>query len=217
MVSSAYDTPGEKLSQGDIVMNIPWGLVEAPLRICRPHQGDQVVRASKTPFGPPDDFADAFARAKSNNKEIIHAYGERGAGLVLWHSCQIDKFEEQRRKPESWFAGIAPILDIDKRLHPQDRAAVQNGEHRSYFYLPAVTFGGEALPDSFADLRHIWPVKQSLLADRLATLSVDMRLTLYDQLFTFFTRLRLKAEAPCPKCGSSVPVSSFAEEVEEAD
>ncbi len=208
-----YERPGEKLSQGDIILGIPWGLIEAPLRICRPHQGDHTPKAEKAPFGPPEDFPDAFKRPKSQSKEIVFAYGERGAGLVLWHSCQIDKFEELKKRPESWFAGVVPILDISKRLQPQDRAAVEAGQHRSFFYLPGDDAAAGIFPDSFVDLRHIWPIKQSLLSERVLTLAGHVRLGLYDQLFTFFTRYRLNPMAPCPHCSKEVPLTAFADDV----
>lgn len=212
---SFYESPGERLSQGDVILSIPWGLVEAPLRICRPHQGDQTPEAAKAPFGPPEKFSDAFKRPKSNNKEIVFAYGERGKGLVLWHGCQIDKFEELKKKPESWFAGVVPILEISNRLQPQDREAVESGTHRSFFYLPGNDEASGNFPDSFVDLRHIWPIKQSLLTERVLTLREHVRLSLYNQLFTFLTRLRLNHAAPCPHCSNEVPLDAFVQDVGE--
>jgi len=56
--------------------------------------------------------------------------------LVLWHGCQIDEFEKHGKKPESWFAGVVPLLDINQRLQPQDRVNGESGQHRSFFDLP---------------------------------------------------------------------------------
>ena len=80
------------------------------------------------------------------------------------------------------------MLDINTRLQPQDRAAVEGGQHRSFFYLPGDAAASGFFPDSFVDLRHIWPIKQSLLKERVLTLADHMRLALYDQLFMFFIR-----------------------------
>jgi len=137
--------------------------------------------------------------------------------LVLWHGCQIDKFEKHGKKPESWFAGVVPLLDINQRLQPQDRVNGESGQHRSFFDLPGDDAAQNFFPDSFADFRHIWSMKQSLLHNRVLTLADHVRLSLYDQLFTFFTRLRVMPTAKCPHCSKDVPSSAFTAEVAETD
>lgn len=57
---------------------------------------------------------------------------------------------------------------------------------------------------SYVDLRHIWPVRQSLLKARLATLSDLARLALFDHLFSFLTRKRLRDSILCPSCHEKI-------------
>lgn len=69
------------------------------------------------------------------------------------------------------------------------------------------------IPESYIDLRHIWSVKQSTLATRVIGMSAIARSSLFEHLFTFFTRKMLDAAPTCPTCGTQVPlVASGAED-----
>jgi len=58
----------------------------------------------------------------------------------------------------------------------------------------------------YVDLRHIWPLKQSLLRDRIGTLSSPARGDLYAHLFSFLTQRSLANEVKCAQCGQMTPV-----------
>jgi hypothetical protein len=86
------------------------------------------------------------------------------------------------------------------------REAVRSGAHHSYFHLPAVQAEGFALPESFANFRYIWSVRQTSLKVRVVALHPDVLGSLYGQLFVFFTRFRLDLNQTCSTCGTPVPL-----------
>jgi hypothetical protein len=218
MPDSFYRELPELLSQGDIVTDIPWGLIEAPTTLCRPV--DRKKPAGKAEYHVADAWT-GHHRAPgpwSHQPEIIHAIGWKGTAILLWHDCQIEKGENQKRVFEKAFAAIAPILPLDKLQTelPEEtekiRNGVRNGEHHSYFYLPATTFGEFNLPESYVNLRYIWSIKQAtLLPHRKFSLSFEILPSLYASMFVFFTRFRLDVDPTCPKCGTSVPLVMAAE------
>lgn len=202
--SSGGDPPGRasfyvplesRLSQGDIVQGIPWGLISGPTTICRTQGGPHQAAIHKA-----TELASAFKKGS----ELILAKAELSLAMVLWPDCQLDKFMLQGRPEERWFAGVAPILPMEPRLPVTVRQSVREQRRRMYFYVPP----NEALgiPESFVDFRHIWSVKQSTLTPRVAAISLAARSALFQQLFVFLTYLKLKDSVDCPNCGAGFPL-----------
>jgi len=202
--ANPYDTIGGPLDQGDIVLDVPWGLVSAPVAVCRPVQGLNAT-SGKANFAPCDDVRDAFR--KKDPREIVHAIANRGPVLVLWHGCQIDKFAEAGKQDKA-FAAIVPILPMTL-LNETDWAAVRDGQHMSRFHLPGFSTNEVVMPESYADLRHVWPIRQRALRRRVVTLSKHARADLYGHLFTFLTRLTPAERASCPNCKTLLPSEMF--------
>lgn len=200
-----YAPLGGSLSQGDIVRDVPWGVITDPVTLCRMQGGPHQAKVNKV-----SDVQSAF---KKTGQELILAKAELSLGMVLWPDCQIDKFLKQGRPEDRWFVSIAPVLPMNPRLPEPQRQSVREQRRRPYFYVPANEPLG--VPESYVDLRHIWPVKQSALKDRLATLSVDARAALYHHLFVFMTYLRLKESATCSACGAAFSLADALEVIED--
>ena len=189
-----YAPLAEKLSQGDILRNVPWGLIDAPLTLCRP--ADRKLDAGKASYGPAKGRVDAF-----KGQEFIHAVARRSLAMVMWHDCQIDKFENQGKPAEKWFTSVAPVLPCPAT----EWENVFAGRRRAFFPVPRFDEGG-ITENSYVDLRHMWPLKQSLLGERVITLSERAREALYAQLFSFLTQRALRESVNCPSCGSALAV-----------
>jgi hypothetical protein len=197
------------LSQGDLVDNVPWGLVEAPVTLCRPDN-----RKSATGKAFYGSAAELKRPAPwSHDPEFVHGVAWSGLVMVLWHGCQIDKSLNQggATRAAKAFAAIAPVIELDRFQPAERRIEVRNAQHFSYFPIPALDGSSRPVAESYVDLRHIWSVRQSILIERVTSVSDGARLSLYEHLFTFFTRLRLDVEATCPTCGTSVALHSVAE------
>jgi hypothetical protein len=199
------------LNQGDIIDHVPWGLIEAPTTLCRPNNRQSVN--GKAFYGSVEDLKNP--PPWSLEPEFVHGVSWEGLAIVLWHGCQLDKWKNQgadQNRLAKAFAGVAPILPLDKIQPPEYRQEVVARKHSSFFPLPAFTVGERQIPESYVDLRHIWSVRQSALVAKMAGLSDAARLSLYEHLFTFFTRFRLDADPVCPTCGTAVPLQMAAEE-----
>jgi hypothetical protein len=205
-MSESFGPPDPDLDQGDFLLNVPWGLIEAPLTICRPESAKPKGRAT---YGPEQETKNSF---KSGRYEIIHAWGGLQRGVVLWHGCQIDKFKG-KKDPSKAFAGIAPVFVLEERVpNPTDRTAIVAGNHRSFFPLPPFQIGDVTVPETFVDLRYIWSVRQSLLlaeGQRFASMGTELRMAMCEHLFTFFTRARFTDSVPCPNCQHEIPLGAL--------
>ena len=176
---------GNELSQGDIVNEVPWGLVHSPLTVCRPSN----AKAQKGParYAEAAGLSDGFRRSK-DKKECIHAKAGLGLGIVLWHSCEIDDFL-RRRQPQKAFVGVAPIFSMAERVpEDQHREAIRRRDRSAFFPLEPLEVDGFQFGEAYVDFRLIWSVKQSTLTTRLATLGETVRHSLYDHLILFLTR-----------------------------
>ena len=200
----AYQLPGDKLDQGDIFFDVPWGLVQSPPVICRCPHGINVETGTGH-FAPRDKVRQAFARG--DGREIVHAVAFSGPVLVLWHGCQIDKFKEHG-KGDKAFVAVVPILPLT-RLNEVDREPTRLRENMARFYLPPFESAEGSLPESYADLRHIWPIRQASLMKRLATLTTTTRADLVAHLFTFLTRLSIPGDIICPSCGATIDADAI--------
>ncbi len=199
---AAYAPLQAKLSQGDIIAGTAWGSVQAPLTVCR---GDE--NTGKAKFGPPEKAKnpDAFANGRV---ETVHLRAKRGVGVVVWHSCELDKFARKRQPPDKWFAGVAPIVPATA-LNEADRPIVRGFDKFSMFPLPAAPDSG-VHEESFVDLRYIVPMKQSLLTQRVGTFSPEMLEAFCAHLFRFLTRRALATSATCPRCQHALGYDDFA-------
>jgi hypothetical protein len=192
--SKWYATPIEALSQGDIVRFSPYGVVEAPLIICQPQDN-----------GKARYYEHGKNRPKCS-KEFAHASFNASCGIVVWPDCQIDKGKNQNKPQKKWFSAIAPVIPISA-LDPSLHEKIQSLNRAQYFPLPA--FEG-ALPESYVDLRYIWPVRYSLLSDRITTLSQTARKAFLFHRFWFDTSVQLEDEIKCPHCQTALnPASLF--------
>jgi hypothetical protein len=189
---------GDRLSQGDIVANVPWGVIDAPFSVCRPD--DKSKTEGKARYAPAAGLNPPF-----KGIELVLAKAQLGLGMVLWHDCQLDKFENQNKPPDKWFAAIAPVIPL-QQSDAAAAQAVREGRRRAFFFLPAYPAIGLA-KDSYVDLRYIWPMKQSLLVDRKGTLTQTARSDLYSHLFSFLTQRQLGSDVTCAHCGKPTPTA----------
>ena len=206
-----YRPPPELLSQGDIVEHVPWGLIEAPITLCRP---DNDPLQGKSRHSRVDSWDMKGQPAPwSRTPERIHAIGWDGRAMVLWHDCQISKGENQRRdRPEKEFAGVAPILPFAglQAKTAEDlevlKQGIRDGDNHSYFFLPAFDGGSFTMPDSYVNFRYIWSVRQLALAQRALSMDAEQLPALYGKLFGFLTRRRIDIDPRCPSCDAVVPL-----------
>lgn len=209
-----FTGPGHEINQGDIIVDVPWGLVEHPLTICRPlppaRNGANARAAEKG--ATPKPFA--------NGPEAIHAIGGTNAAVVLWHGCEIDKFL-RKRKPRSAFVGIAPLFTYQERVpNPEHQAAIRELRKLDLFPVPAFNSGGLEVSEGYVDLRYIWSVRQQHVAEqsrRVATMSDTLRSAFFYHLFTFFTRSQFRESVTCPHCASSIALDALAVGVEDEE
>lgn len=202
-VSSGVFAPiGKDLSQGDIVTDIPWGLIGDPVIICRP--SDRTSVAGKAKYNSLSGTHSP--RAFSKPPEFVHATAYSGTVVVLWHDCQIDKFKNQGKQKKKWFTAVAPIMSASQ-LNARDAEAIATGQRKAFFPLPASPELKVEGPSCYIDLRHIWPVKQTLLVDRTVTLSEKTKLALIYHLFEFLTDREIPTEMECPHCQGMISVS----------
>lgn len=197
-----YDACGASLSQGDIVETIPFGFIPSPLTLYR--KANSALTTGQAKFGTTTDLERAF----NSGIESIEARAGRGIAIVLWADCQIDKFLNQGRPVEKWFAGVAPIFSARRLGSERQRENLFAGKKKAFFPLHAYPEAGVS-DDSYVDLRQIWSVSQTLLTNRRATLSVRGRDALYDHLLLFLTDRQLSDKFECPKCGESSPASAL--------
>jgi hypothetical protein len=190
-----YAAPGETLSQGDIVASVPWGRIDSPLTVCQPANAEPKGKASYYPI-------DQLPRSRS--VQYVHAKFKISIGLVLWPDCQIDKAKNQGRPESDWLAAIAPVIPLSSvpaHLHSK----VFQFERAQWFPLPSRP--PEVAEDCYADLRYIWTVSTSLLADRKLTLTTAGRQALSAHRFWFDTEVRLRPEIDCPHCSKAIDSS----------
>ena len=186
-----YAALGERLSQGDVVDGVPWGLIDDPVQVCQP--ADRSKIQGKATYGP-------LAPHHAGGQHAIHAKAQVGLVMVLWQDCQIEKFENQGKPPEKWFAAVAPLHRLPEGTAGEN---IARGARRAFFPVPAYPAIGIAT-NGYVDLRHIWPVKQSLLVKRVGTLSIPSRNALYGHLFTFLTQRSIATNLHCPSCSAAL-------------
>jgi hypothetical protein len=213
-----YAAPSGRPSQGDIVDNVCFGMLHDPVTYCRAYP-DENGTSGNARFRPVAEQSPApGARAPfGNGKERVHLSAKRGLVMVAWEDCMIDKFMNQQPPPPEaeWFCAVAPVRSC-AALPEAARTSIMNGEQRRFFPLKADPSMGIAT-DSYADLRLLFPVQQSLLSDRKGGLSETSRRALQAHLFRFFTGTRVvTVPVACPHCGSAVETLGTQPEAEPA-
>ena len=183
--------------------DVPWGVFPDPLLLCRPaREGNG---RETLPWVEPWS---SQQRPFSKTVEEVHFPARVSHGMVLWDDCQIDKLGNQGRPKERWFAAVAPILAA-KDLQGGMGAAME-GRVRRFFPLPRDERAGVA-QDSYVDLRHIVPVRYSLLElRRKASMSDIGRQALMAHLFTFLTSMQLPDA--CTACGAALGLTPAGED-----
>lgn len=133
------------------------------------------------------------------------------SGMVVWHDCQIEKFENQGKPQGKWFAAVAPIIPFSlAQMNEEARETVRSGERRAFFHLAAWPEAG-VQEEGFVDLRHVLPIRQSwLLERRTGALSETVRQALHLHYFTFLTQRQLIPDFGCPQCGNKISIDTFA-------
>src|ERR1700682_3389068 len=104
-IPPCYTAVQAHLSQGDIVKDICYGLIENPVLFCRGYPDENAV-ASQARYRPLT-AAPTGRAVFANGQEQLHLLARRGPVIVLWEDCMIDKFPG---KPEDkWFCAVAPV------------------------------------------------------------------------------------------------------------
>jgi len=196
-----YEAVRSELSQGDIVSGIVWGAAAHPLSLCRPH--NESLDAGGCVYGPVDKIGGTKPFEKKAGIELVHANARRGYGMVMWNDCQIDYLKNRQRDNTRALVAVAPVLPISQ-LPDQLWGNLKTGRRAAAFYLPASeAMAGTGLENgAFVDLRHLWPLYQRSLEERVASLPTGAVRALYDHLFWFLAAYRRSGNLACPACGT---------------
>jgi hypothetical protein len=190
-----YTSVSSEVSLGDIVRLVPYGLIDAPMTICKPANSELNGKAKYY----------EFAKSPKGGIEFLHARFTLSVGIVVWPDCQIDKAKNQKKPRDKWFAAIAPVIPTTK-LESKLYENVRTFNRAQYFPLPPK---GDLIPESYVDLRYVWPMRYSLLEDRILTLTQQAKNAFILHRFWFDTEVRFSAQVECPHCHNSVDAASF--------
>jgi hypothetical protein len=200
-----YSVLGADLSQGDIVRDVPFGLIDAPITICQPNNTAEQGKANYYPLT-------SIPRRRS--VEFLHAKFNLGLGIVVWPDCQIDKPKNQGRPEKEWIAAIAPVIPLSK-LASELHSRVKAFKRAQWFPLPAKA--PEIIEDCYVDLRHVWPIRHALAQDRVIALSEPARQAFSLHRFWFDTEAKMRPEVECPHCHQQIDTSVLFQYQEESD
>lgn len=111
-------------------------------------------------------------------------------GLVVSHSCDIDKYDEVKHsltnnEKKRWPIQVAPLYNLSS-LDPSTAGDARSGRHRRYFYLPQEGSHSEMV----ADLWLTQPVPRVIVTgcQRLAALSAEHLARLWGHAFVTMSR-----------------------------
>lgn len=112
-------------------------------------------------------------------------------GLVLSHSCDVDKYDEVKHRlgsneKSAWPVTLAPLLSTNQ-MDEGVLADVRAGRHHRYFHLPHEGTHQELI----ADLWRIQPVPRMAITrlERVGTISDDYLHRLWAALVVLYTRV----------------------------
>lgn len=160
----------KELSQGDVVLGLPFTIVANPPLPLRKETGrkgvTQWLHANSS----------ALPTAGASKADLI-SQGLAFPGVVVSHSCEIDK-------PQARYLHLAPVIPI-MQVNPEDRVTIEQGKNVSKMYLPA----SAQVDESYADLRLIVPLPIALIRsrDRVASMTDEATELLQARLVAFFT------------------------------
>jgi hypothetical protein len=188
-VSAAFVDPVERLSQGDLLLEVPSTYV---LSLAYLHQ---VAKGKFHLKNSPPSAAQAMA-AQTNVRETVevegldsfgNAVGARRPAIVLSHDCELDK---EGAKRYVLVAQVRPLVDVPDA----HRDSIRHLAQKRALYLPPT----DHLPgEYFADFRSVTTLRRHEVADKLrrvASLNEEGRELLQFQLFRFFVRKRLPGD-----------------------
>lgn len=159
-----------RLSQGDILKDVPNGLVVFPVQLLHKRDMKGIGEAH---------VVDPAARPDSNGWHRFLARGPIAPVIVLSHSCELDKNEGKGRVV---IAQVSPA----SQLTPENRDAVFQRQRISLFPLLGVpTFG-----DCYADLRTTTSIDRRHLDEskRVASATPTTITILQQHVAGFFVR-----------------------------
>lgn len=158
------------LSQGDIIAGVAFAIVVNPLTpLVKDSDGKRAVWAPSTEWKP-----------DNNGRGHALSAGKMGAGVVVSHSCELDKEKARGR------VLLAPVPSLTN-LPEEHRPVVLAQQKRSAMPLPGVP----NLGDCYADLHNIMSFDRRVLdsCTRLASMTEAARRRLMLQLIEFFVRV----------------------------
>ncbi len=190
--------------------DVPIGvLLNDPVIVCRDPQDAKNI-SGKAKYQPASACADPPAFKRKDGRENVHLKARLATVVVVWESCQIDKFAELERPEAEWFAAVAPVIPLARVNSEEARRAIVEFRKFAAFPLPAGPDFGVP-EESFIDLRFVQPVAQSILKkQRVGALAPDAVAALHAHYVWFLTRRRIVDDPTCPKCGTDLPVDAIA-------
>ncbi len=164
----------EGLSQGDILSGILVGSPNEPKAFLGRDKWSNRGRE----YWPQVPELDTY---RTDGTGLYVSRGKRCYGLVLSHSCEIDKNKDRGRVLVALVSPIEQVSDV------KVREGILAQKRRAFMPLPDVPGVGTC----YADLRQINFVAQNSLSenDRMASISDDGLVRLHAQLVAFFTRV----------------------------
>jgi hypothetical protein len=178
--------------QGDIIREVPHIHLKPPLRAVRreftPKWGEKLIpfeyafsvpgegEPANTP--PPGGF-------KFDTGDQVVAFCQVGLGMVLSHSCEMDKDSKHRE-----IALIRPL----GHLPAQDQQTIRENRNLSYCYLPAYS---NIIAESYIDFRRKTTLHPDFLlnTERVLSLTDEAVNYILIQSIRYTTRRDVKPEA----------------------
>jgi hypothetical protein len=159
----------ERLSQGDLIANIPLAMCKFPVV--------HLTKGSGKNGKPLWDIVDA--PVLQNGAYHLLATSNSKHALVITHSCELDKGHRNRR------VLVAPVTEVST-LDPAAQEQVLSQQSKALLPLPAAP----GMETCYADLRLIAPVPRELCEAgvRIASMTESALTRLHTQLVAFLLR-----------------------------
>ena len=172
------DRVHDKLSQGDVVAELPFFLSPSPV---------QYLRHANMKGGAPGWMESDKPIAQRDGRVRFLGIGKIVAGLVLSHSCELDKDDRGKRR-----VLVAPIVSIETIAEPALRESIVAQQLTASLPLPDVP----TLGTCYADLRSLTTLEREIVdgGKRVASMVPEAERRLQAQLVAFLVRLDLPTE-----------------------
>lgn len=185
-VEGLYRPPSDKLSQGDIIRNVPHVHLKPPLNVWRSETtkwGQRLTLYEYSPSeqGAPPGGATPQGGFKFSVGEQVAAFCQVTIGIVLTYDCDIDNEQKHRL-----IALIRPLTGVG----PDYQQIVRDNLNYNFWYLPAIE---DKIPESYVDFRRITTVAPQFLEhmDRIASLTSSGIKSMQTQLILSLTHREL--------------------------